>query len=125
MPKTKKRLTPRRKAPKEVTLRQALDQIDRYLCIPTLGRRLCGVLSALRGPDEEKYAYIKGNSTGVIRAEAFPRLAKLKSGECPWTMTVGSKNVTVPSSSGISCNHFRSHLITAAEVLNLTTQLPK
>ncbi len=62
-------------APPVKTVRQALNQIDGWLCDAVIGEALANVLAALRGPDSTFADHIKQTTTVPIRRAAFPKLA--------------------------------------------------
>lgn len=87
----------------------------------TDGRDLANVLSAVRGIDKPKDQRepIKVNSTGVIRAVAFPLTAETsKTNGLGWTVTTGT--TTVKTTGNVADGHFNRHVKQAARALGLT-----
>jgi len=106
------------------TAKEALDALDEFFVTADVSeaRNLWCVLSALRGPDSvdgQRDNTLKDNTTGVIRAVAFPRLANL------WeqgAIVVGATFTSHRRLDSISTyfsfyNHFLSHIRDAKQVL--------
>ena len=106
------------------SVRDALDRIEQILLDEDeeTTHDVWDVLTALRGPDEDRYD--KTTTTAVIRGAAFPRLAKRNSRErdgfsfaYPGGWEYRISNVVHFSMS--PSRHFGSHIIRAARSLGL------
>lgn len=101
--------------------RQMLDQIDAFLVqhndrLPA--RELWNVLTALRGPDIPA-RYTKKRTTVPIRAAAFPRLCALGLFDLAEIQITEYQRDPIDGATG---SHFLSHVMAAANALNLLSQ---
>ena len=106
------------------TAKEVLDALDEFFVTADEGeaRDLWAILSALRGPDGVNGNgdhTLKVNTTGIIRAVAFPRLANLwKQGVIVIGATFTSHRRLDSISTYFSFyNHFLSHIRDAKRVL--------
>lgn len=102
-------------------VREVLDMLDEKFC--TLGAdkasQLWNILTALRGPDELGLLPYdaKRYSTSIIRAKAFPKLAKMHF-RVPAKFETEARKIRYDLIEAAS-RHFRSHILRAASALGL------
>lgn len=119
----------KKKIVKRLSVRQVLDQIDRYLAVGDANtNQLWDVLSALRGPDDGGYND-KQHFTIPIRRAAFPRTAKRVNEAIIWMGPSFARKSDVfnPEQMDVidrmmdsPISHFYSHVQKAAKALGLT-----
>ena len=103
------------------TAKEWLEALDTWFSLYTTTteekRRLWAVLAALRGPDDVTYS--KSNTTGIIRAKAFP----ITTGSARGAEVLGTTNVMGGFAEAMKAvgsgrnEHFATHIATAVEAL--------
>lgn len=119
-------------ATKKEKLRHALDVIDRFLVDPNntkdgTAAALWNVMAALRGPDNDTIS--KADTTNLVRRAAFPRVRNISEQFTlpqivPASFYVGGRweIITDPLIDRMSNEHFLSHLVAAAEELDVPVE---
>ena len=115
-----------KKKPK-LTLRRALNQIERMLQDGNVGEDLWIVLTALRGPDtDDGLDRVKGQTTVRVRSAAFPKLAEARycHGALIGDTWQNAIELTRDDVVKIAGSHFVSHTHRAADRLGVVVFKP-